>query len=55
VDRTRTDGKQDRYVDGESYRDNDGSDYHLIGASSGVPDLHGSRIFIQITSSELQG
>jgi hypothetical protein len=27
----------------------------LIGASSGVPDLHGSRIFIQITSSELQG
>jgi hypothetical protein len=27
----------------------------VIGASSGVPDLHGSRIFIQITSSELQG
>jgi hypothetical protein len=32
-----------------------GSWGRVIEASSGVPDLHGSRIFIQITSSELQG
>jgi hypothetical protein len=49
--------QQDEYLIGKIEEVKTLNEEHekLIGASSGVPDLHGSRIFIQITSSELQG